>query len=118
MELADAFVSYETTMVGATREVRMSLLYSPLEDLWAEVLGIFAANGPEARELLLLIVDRFPVDPMLRDSEMGLIEAWLANGIRNDDPSIYEWLAETAQSNPKLLRVAQPAVGYLGLDPI
>jgi hypothetical protein len=57
-------------------------------------------------------------DPMLRDSETDLLEAWLGNGIRNDDPSNYEWLAETAQSNPKLLRVARPAVSYLGLDPI
>jgi len=114
-ELADAFVRYETTMVGATREQRMQLLHSPLEGLWAEVLGIFAVNGPEARDLLLLIADRFPDDPMLRDSQQMLIEMWLPS----PDPSDYQWLVDTAKTNDRLRRAT---VGvdfeHLGLDPI
>ena len=98
VSLADAFEHYQTTMSGADREVRKRLSYSVLEGAWSEVLAIFASGDPEARELLLLIVDRVPEDRLFEDVGQLLIQTWL----RSSDGSVLDWLRDTAESNTKL----------------
>ncbi len=97
-EIANDVVEYQTRMNGATREVRMALVDSGLETSWSKAMHIFMGDAPEARELLLLIVERIPEDPMFPDLGQFMIELWLSPA----DPSVARWLQQEADSNAKL----------------
>lgn len=86
-DLAQRFVEYELKRNGS-REDRLEVIGSSLEEAWVDVFHVFLGNAPGATELFELIVDLSTSEAALSFAEL-VIPGWIQSG----GTKVVDWLA-------------------------